>query len=594
MRDQVEEIKNKIDIVDVISEYVDLKKAGTNYKGVCPFHSEKTPSFMVNPELQIYKCFGCDAKGDVFTFLEEYEGMEFYESLKFLAEKTGVVLKKDDDKHSLDLRSKRKLYDINESVHRFYQYMLHKHTSGSSALEYLKKERGLTDDTITAFQIGYAPNDFSALEKVFVLKKKATKEELEKVGLSYLKNGRPLDRFRGRIMFPLFDHRGNLNGFAGRILPHLDKGDTGKYINSPETILHHKGNMLFGLWTTRKEIKKTGFAVLVEGPMDAIASYQGGVKNVVAIQGTSLTQEQVKLLARFTKKLVFCLDSDFAGEGAERRGIQMAESEGLEVRVAQLTGFKDPGEAAIQDSTSYKKAIKEAIGVWDFIINTVIGRYDNLDGETKAKISRELAPLLATIADDIVRSHYIGEVARKLSVPVDAVSREVVKKTIMVNQTSVVKDPFQKKEKTRKSILEERFLSLAFSANPEYLLSKDMGVITELQSRKLLDTFLKYAKGKDTLSIAVFSKELSNDLSIFLQELLLQNEEDVDRKGKEEYNTELNRLFGELELLTIRSQLDQLAKELKSLTGPEKQKSLLQAQKQFQKLQELQSQLEEM
>jgi DNA primase len=197
MRDQVEEVKSKINIVDIISEYVDLKKAGTNYKGICPFHSEKSPSFMVNPELQIFKCFGCSESGDVFTFLEKYEGMEFYETLKFLAEKVGVEIKQKDFVQKDD---REKLYETIELAHRFYQYMLNKHESGKRAMAYLQKERGLSMETISAFGMGYAPNDFNALEKVLVRKGKARAENLEKVGLVYMRNGRPTDRFRGRVM----------------------------------------------------------------------------------------------------------------------------------------------------------------------------------------------------------------------------------------------------------------------------------------------------------------------------------------------------------------------------------------------------------
>jgi DNA primase len=592
MRDQVEEVKSKVNIVDIISEYVDLKKAGTNFKGICPFHSEKSPSFMVNPELQIFKCFGCSESGDVFTFLEKYEGMEFYETLKFLAGKVGVEIKQKDFVQKDD---KEKLYETIELAHRFYQYMLTKHESGKRAMEYLQKERGLSMETISAFGIGYAPNDFSALEKVLVRKGKANASNLEKVGLVYMRNGRPTDRFRGRVMFPLFDHRGNLNGFAGRILPELDTGETGKYINSPETILHHKGNMLFGLWTTRKEIKKQGFAIVVEGPMDAIASYQGGIKNVVAIQGTSLTQEQVKLISRFTKKLIFCLDSDFAGVGAERRGIQLAEAEGLEVRVAQLTEFKDPGEAAIKDSDGFKKAIKDAIGVWDFIIDSVIAKYKTVDGENKAKISRELAPLLGSISDSIVRAHYIGEVAQKLRVPVEAVSEEVSRKVANPQSEKQSTEPITTLpiKKDRRQIFEERLLSFCFQYEPSFLITQE-NLSQAIQTRELhelVELYKEFVKKSETGTIQSFAQTLSTGLQDYFNNLLFLNQE-VDKIQTEEYTTELQRLYGELELLIVRSQLDQVSAEIKVASGSDKKQKLLQAKKLFQQLQKVQSSLE--
>jgi len=596
MRDQVEEVKAKINIVDIVGDVLDLKKAGTNFKALCPFHTEKTPSFMVNPEIQIFKCFSCGESGDVFTFLEKYEGMEFYEALKYLAEKAGVVIIQKDTKQSLDLRSKEKLYDALQLAHRFYQYMLTKHESGNRPLEYLLKERGLSMETISAFGIGYSPNDFSALDAVLVRKKKVTADDLEKVGLVYIRNGRPTDRFRGRIMFPLFDHRGNLNGFAGRILPELDTGETGKYINSPETILHHKGNMLFGLWTTRKEIKKQGYAVVVEGPMDAIASYQGGIKNVVAIQGTSLTQEQVKLISRFTKKLVFSLDSDFAGVGAERRGIQLAEAEGLEVRVAQLSGFKDPGEAAIKDPVGFKKAITDAIGVWDFIIDSVIAKYKNIDGENKAKISRELAPLLGSISDSIVRAHYIGEVAQKLRVPIESVFEEVSKKpsspTAQSSEVQPIGSPLVKRD--RQQILEERLISFCFQYDTHFIIVHE-DLLERLKTpflKQIIQEFLRFAQHNTPSDIQLFAKELPLELHKGFNDLLFLNEQDIDNMNKEEYTQELHRLYGELELLHVRSQLDTLAAQIKVAHGSDKKQKLLQAKKLFLTLQQLQSSLE--
>jgi DNA primase len=592
MRDQVEEVKSKIDIVDIVSEYVTLKKAGSNFKGLCPFHSEKSPSFMVNGELQIFKCFGCSESGDVFTFLEKYEGMEFPEALKYLAEKTGVFLHHTQKGQKDD---KERLYEVNNLVHRFYQYMLHQHTQGKSALEYLTKVRGLSMETIKTFEIGFAPDDYSGLEKVFVRKKRATTGELEKLGLVFLHNGRPTDRFRGRIMFPLYDHRGNLQGFAGRILPALDKGNVGKYINSPETILYKKSYSLFGLWFTRKEIKQKKYAVLVEGPLDAIASYQGGIKNVAAIQGTSLTQEQVKLLSRFTKKIVFCLDSDFAGDAAERRGIQIAEQEGLEIRVARLTEFKDPGEAGVSDPKGFQKTIDSAIGVWDFILDSVFNKYKTKDGEEKAKISRELIPLLATIEDHIVQAHYVNETAKRLRVPVEAVTDQMRKKGVAQKmETPDAPLEHSPKIKTRQENLEENLLSLAFSYNPQYLLLHD-DIVTRIVNplyKRIANEFLTYAKHNSSLDMNDFAQILSPELTDGLQTLMLKDW-DIDKQKEPEYANQLDRLNGELELLILRSQLDTQAQEIKTLTGPEKRKKLLQVQKNFQKLQKLQSQLEQ-
>src|SRR3989344_5484985 len=231
MADQIEEIKQKVDIATIIGEFISLKKAGSNFKALCPFHSEKTPSFMVSSELQIFKCFGCGESGDVISFLQKYDGMEFYEALKYLADKVGVKL---EPFGKSDSGSKDKLYQVNSLISRFYHYILLNHTVGKVALNYLLKERGLTKNTIETFNLGYSPDHPIAFKKYLVEKKGVTLRELQEVGVVYQKEGRLYDRFRGRIIFPLLDHRGNNIGFAGRILPQDKNKDIAKYINTPE------------------------------------------------------------------------------------------------------------------------------------------------------------------------------------------------------------------------------------------------------------------------------------------------------------------------------------------------------------------------
>ena len=412
--DQVEEVKQKTDIVALINEYLPLKKAGRNYRANCPFHGEKTPSFMVSPELQIYKCFGCSESGDAFSFLEKYEGMEFYEALKFLAQRTGVKLKAIGDKQYSE---REKLYEINELAGKFYQYILAKHPAGKIARQYVLQKRGLKPETIKTFGIGFAPDIPDLLSK-FLLKKKYNHYDIEKTGLVFVGRGRVFDRFRGRVTFPLYDHRGNCIGMAGRILPEYERKEVGKYINSPETPVYHKGNVLYGLNATRSEIKREKYAVVVEGEVDLISSWQAGIKNIVAIKGTALTPEQIKVLSRLTSKLVLALDSDLAGDSAARRGIEIAQSQGMEVRVVRTGEYKDPDEFARADPEGLKKAIQTAENVWDFLIEVIFAKHDPNTGEGKAKISREIVPILASIEDKIVQSHYISLVAKKLDVTI--------------------------------------------------------------------------------------------------------------------------------------------------------------------------------
>ena len=241
---QIEEVKNKVDIVALISEYIEVKKAGRNYKANCPFHGEKTPSFMITPELQMYKCFGCSKSGDCFTFLEEHEGMEFGEALKYLAEKVGVKLIFNNQNETSE---KEKILKINKEVFNFYKFALTKHPKSKKVYEYLTKDRGLSDESIKTFNIGYSPEDFNLLSNYLVKNKIQNINELQKYGILV---GRGIDRFRGRVIFPLFDHKDNIVGFAGRILPWQDQKQA-KYINSPDTPLYHKSKVLYGLNITK-------------------------------------------------------------------------------------------------------------------------------------------------------------------------------------------------------------------------------------------------------------------------------------------------------------------------------------------------------
>src|SRR4030043_909411 len=297
MESQVDEVKSRVGIVGLISEYIPLKKAGRNYKALCPFHGEKTPSFMVSPELQIYKCFGCGESGDAFSFLEKYEGMEFGEALKYLADKAGIKLK---PLHPGQFGEKERFFEINRIASKFYNYVLLSHPAGKEALKYLTRERGLKIDILKKFQLGFSPYKEDALAKVLI-KRKYQESELINGGLVY--RGRGLvDRFSGRVIFPLFDHRSNVVGFAGRILPKDDKGDRAKYINSPETPVYHKSRVLYGLDLAKAEIKRSKEVVIVEGELDMISSWQAGIKNVVAIKGSALTDEQIGLISRLAEK----------------------------------------------------------------------------------------------------------------------------------------------------------------------------------------------------------------------------------------------------------------------------------------------------
>ena len=535
---------------------------------------------MVSPELQIFKCFGCGEGGDAFSFLEKYEGMEFGEALKYLADRAGVKLQR------VDLGAgseKEKLIEINTQALRFYNYLLLSHPIGQKALDYLLKERGLKKQTIEEFSLGYSPENPATFKKFLVDKKKFNPGDIAKGGLGLIRGSQIYDRFSGRIVFPLFDHRGNPVGFSGRVLP-WDKRETGKYINSPETPLYHKSNVLFALNLTRPFIKKKKVAIVVEGELDAILSYQAGIRNIVAIKGSALTEEQVRLLSRFAPKFILALDADIAGDSAARRGITVAGNLGVEVKVATITKYKDPDEAARGDLESYKKDLINAKGVWDYLIDSVFARYDSATGSGKAKISKELTPILSEIGDKIVQAHYANVLARKLDVPLSAVSEEIGKVEAK-EEAPKVAVPQKSEEKGRRDLLEERLLTLAFAFDPKILLGKEASsLITIPLYTKLLAEYVRFFSQKGTFTVSGFAASLPGELFEGFAKMILdsgQNEKELDLVKKE------------LKILTLKDNLKLLAREMRNLEESGEKDKLLKAQNKFNNLAKTLSGLDE-
>lgn len=580
MNDQVAEVKSKTDIAVIVGERIELKKAGRNYKANCPFHGEKTPSFMVSPELQIFKCFGCGEAGDVFAFLEKFEGMEFAEALKYLADRAGVKLVRSNFGQNTE---REKLVEIHKQTLNFYNYLLLSHPLGKKALEYLLKDRGLKLETIKEFQLGYSPDNSLLLKKFLIDKKKYFPKDLELAGIGIVRGASVYDRFSGRVVFPLFDHRGNPIGFAGRVLP-WDKRDTGKYINSPETPIYHKSSVLFGLNITRPFIKKKGVAIVVEGELDLISSYQAGIKNVVAIKGSALTEEQVRLLSRFAPKFILALDSDVAGDAAARRGLTVAENSGVEVRVAKITGFKDPDEAARGNIDSYKNDLIRAEGVWDFLIDSVVARNKAGTGEGKAKISKELMPILREIEDKIVQAHYANVVAEKLGVPLEAVFDQISKGETSKESSSENTVDSAAESINRRDLLENRLVSLAFQSNPEMLLQPKLSkVILNPFNVKILSELSKFGESKKEFSVGDFGKILPKELFEGFSKMVLAQNQDLQDKP-DELKKELDLVQKELTILGIKDDLKLLTLKMRELEKNGDKEGLLTAQKEFNKL----------
>ena len=417
MDEVLSEIKSKIDIVDLVSSYVKLKKSGRNYQALCPFHSEKSPSFMVSPDLQIFKCFGCSESGDIFSFVMKSEGMEFPAALKLLAERAGVKLK---SSVSTGAESrKEKLYKINSLAADFFHFILTSHKVGETAREYLSS-RGIATDTAKTFALGYAPASWNSLS-LFLLKKGYTASEIIEAGLSLPRKNAakdcPIyDRFRSRLMFPLKDNLGRTLGFSGRVISGKDEP---KYLNSPETPIFKKGNILYGLNVTKQDIKKSDHALVVEGQFDLIIPYQAGFRNIVAVLGTALTEAQLGLLARFTKKATFIFDQDSAGLEATVRSARLSENLGFSVSSVILpNGTKDPDEAVRGSREAFTKAVEESLPFYDYYLNLLKKNLKGGDIRQKRSVAEKFLTELSFLQNPMTRSHYLRTLSSAIGIEV--------------------------------------------------------------------------------------------------------------------------------------------------------------------------------
>ncbi|MFO0780606.1 MAG: DNA primase [Candidatus Gracilibacteria bacterium] len=370
MVDAVQEIKAKLSIEDVVRQYVQLKKAGRSLKGLCPFHAEKSPSFVVSPERGIAYCFGCHKGGDIFAFIQEIEGVDFVDALKLLAERTGVELQQYEMKHALPKGEKDQLLQVHELVTKFYIRQLWETPDGKKVLDYLHT-RGLTDETIRRFQIGFAPDSFDATHSL-LLKEGFSKKMLVLSGLALTQEttvDRIYDRFRGRLMFPISDHMGRVVAFGGRA---LKKDQEPKYLNSPETAIYHKSNVLYGFSFAKPSIKEHQEVILVEGYMDMIAAFQAGLTNVVATSGTALTVQQLRHVQPFVRSIALAFDMDNAGQEAARRAFDLTQEFDFFVKVITLPEGKDIAEFAKTRSVELPAIVQSAQTYGDYFYEKLL------------------------------------------------------------------------------------------------------------------------------------------------------------------------------------------------------------------------------
>lgn len=416
---QAEEIKSKLDIVEVIREYIPVKAIGANFQALCPFHNEKTPSFVISPDKQIWHCFGCGKGGDVFSFVMEKEGLGFGETLRLLAPKAGVVLKYENKQ---EYSKRNRLLDILELAGKYYAHVLTSST-GQSAWRYLK-DRQLKEETIQDWQLGYSPDSWDSLYKFLKARPlsgpKYNDEEIMAAGL-IIKKDRPsigsgyYDRFRDRIMFPIWDVNNNLIAFTARINPEKEAIEKmGKYINSPQTDVYDKSRVLFALNKAKSEIRKQDLAIVVEGQMDAISCHQHGINNVVASSGTALTAEQVTLIKRFTNNIALAFDMDVAGQMAADRGIKEVLSQDLNLKIIVLPGGKDPDECLKADPNGFKKAVAEAKPMLEYYFEKISAPLDLSKFDNKTKVRDQMFVMIDLVSNQTEQGHWLKKIAEEL------------------------------------------------------------------------------------------------------------------------------------------------------------------------------------
>ncbi len=553
--DAVTEVKARLSIEDVVSEYVQLKRSGRNLKGLSPFSNEKTPSFMVSPEKQIWHDFSSGKGGDMFSFIQEVEGLDFKATLEILARKAGVDLEQFRGQ-SGNGKQKERLYEAVELAVKFYQVQL---KNSRAALEYLLSKRDFKKDTVMQFRLGYSPNTGDALFKF--LKSKGFKEdELKQSGLITKRYKGPGDMFRGRLMVPLSDAQGRPVGFTARQLE--DEPDSPKYINTPSILLYDKGRQVYGLHLAKESIRKEGFAVVVEGNLDVIASHQAGVGNVVAAAGTALTEHHLKSLSRFASDVRFAFDSDRAGIAATERAIPLAQNVGVNVSIIDIPDGKDPDELVRKDPKLWLGAIQKH----KYAVDWLIERYKNLldikSGQGKRKFTDVVLAMIRNLKDPVEQDHYAGELAK-----ITDVNKEAVVSKLRSGASSgparlkkVANSQIDPREMVEKRKIEQRLLSVLLmfpNIRPQaQLVTK--GMFSQAEAKQLFEFISTHLDFKGDL------KEAKELLSIgdYVKIVILHFEELYRSLESIELHNEVARLQERLVAMYVKEQKQKIHGQL--------------------------------
>lgn len=573
MENLIEEIKSRLDIVEVIGSYINLKKVGANYTALCPFHSEKKPSFFVSPRLQIFKCFGCGQAGDIFKFVMLIEGVEFGDALRILAKKAGVEL----SPLSPELQTERKrVYEICELACKFFEKQI-EGAKGKLAKEYLLK-RGLSEDSIRKWRIGWAPDRWQSLID-FLTQKGYRKKEILKSGLAVEgQRGEVYDRFRGRIIFPIFDLNSQVIGFAGRVFL---KEEGAKYLNIPNTILYDKSKVLYGLDKAKLDIRKKDFALLVEGYIDVILSHQVGFENTVSTSGTALSSFQLDLLYRYSENLYLAFDMDPGGLAATERGIDLAQLKGFNIKIVNLPKENDPADLICKDAEEFKKLVNNAVSIMDFYFQFAFSQFSPETLEGKKEILKILLPPIKRIQNKIEQNWWVGELAKRLKVRENDIYDQL--NSIQVQKIDEIKKETKEEVmpilKTRKETLEERLLVL---------------VLKEKEGEKLIDedllSFLD-EKAKEVFEKITGKREkISPEAKELLDVCALGTE--IENQEKKDILEEIEFCVREIKKIAIKEKLKELTEKIKEVEIKKDEKELEKLRSEFTNLSKKLSSLE--
>lgn len=512
MQDAKEEVRSRLNIEDVIGEYVQLKRAGRNFKGLSPFSGEKTPSFFVSPDKHIWHDFSSNKGGDVFSFIMEMEGMDFREALEHLARRAGVDMTQYESKGSGEIAKKKKrLQAANELAAMYFQHSL---LRNNHALEYVLKTRGLSKDIVQEFRIGYAPTSGDALTQ-FLLKKGFTKKELSDAGLTNRFGG---DLFRGRMTVPLMDPTGQVIGFTGRIL--TDDPNAPKYLNTPQTLIYDKGRHVFGLSQAKEAIRTGDYAVVVEGNMDVVSSHQAGVKQVVATAGTAMTEHHLRALRRLTGNIKLAFDGDKAGLAATERAIPIASTVGVDLMIITLPdGAKDPDELIQKDVSLWQRAVDAAIPAIDWILDQYKKRGDIASAVGKRTFTTEALAIVKGLGDPVEREHYEQKIASMIGSSLEAVR---AKRGSAAVEAKPLKNPGRTllpEEVKNEYAYQDDLLSLALVdvASQNLLSSADAGVFAG-EARQEVANYLSSHAGK----VITETPDLLQNYDTYVKILLLK------------------------------------------------------------------------